>query len=93
MDWKIWPKMLLDRNADVNAQNLEGKTPLHTACIYRRAKILQMLLDKGADQAIKDRENYLPYDYAQQLHGGWAQGQAILFEDLRREYRRQQGGA
>jgi hypothetical protein len=84
--------MLLDKNVDFNTQNLEGKMPLHTTCIYRKAKVLQMLFDKGADQAIKDRENYLTYNYAEQMHGGWAQGQVILFEDLRREYRRQQGG-
>ena len=44
-----------------------------------------MLLNKGADQAIKDGEGYLPYDYASQLFGGWPEGKALLFEDLRRE--------
>ena len=61
----------MDKNADVNSKDRDGKTPLYVACIYRQPKVLQMLLDKHADQAIKDGKGYIPYEYARQMHGGW----------------------
>ena len=64
---------LLEWGADVNATNSLGRTPLHMAAggfwkeredIY--AKLVQMLLDRGAVASTKDASGRLPVDYAKQ---------------------------
>ena len=39
----------LDRGADVNQADEEGRTPLFVACRERRVDVARLLLDKGAD--------------------------------------------
>jgi len=40
---------LLDRGANVNARDKDGRTALHRAADYGRREVLQALLDRGAD--------------------------------------------
>jgi ankyrin repeat protein len=82
-------KMLLEKNPVVDSQDRNGQTPLHQTAIYRTGTVMRMLLDKKADQAIKCKAGHIPYEYACQLHGGWKEGQDILWEDLHREAERQ----
>jgi ankyrin repeat protein len=45
--------MLIEKEADVNARDLEGHTPLMLAAIYGCNQTLQALLEGGANPAIK----------------------------------------
>lgn len=45
---------LLERGAFVNAQNVNGQTPLHIACQKRSADLVRILLDAGADVNLSD---------------------------------------
>jgi ankyrin repeat protein len=45
---------------DVNAQDLNGETPLHRASYNRRPKIVQLLLDHGANAHTKDNQGRSP---------------------------------
>ena len=53
-------KMLLDKQADVNIQNVEGVTPLYMACNKGHNDIVKMLLDKQADINIHNVEGGTP---------------------------------
>ena len=46
--------LLLNKGADINAQNGKGETLLHNAAIYWDYSIMDCLIDSGADQTIKD---------------------------------------
>jgi ankyrin repeat protein len=46
--------MLLDKQADISIQNVEGTTPLNTACQNDHKDIVKMLLDKQADINIQN---------------------------------------
>ena len=41
-------KLLLDKGADVNAQDEKGNTPLMAAAAINNAELCRLLLDKGA---------------------------------------------
>jgi ankyrin repeat protein len=45
---------LIGEGADIDAQNEEGNTALHIACIWHRKEIVKLLLEKGADIEIKN---------------------------------------
>ena len=45
---------------DVNAQGLDGQTPLHRASYYRRPKIVQLLLANGANAHTEDAQGRNP---------------------------------
>ena len=52
-------KFLLDKGAPVNAANEDGITPLHGAGYKGANKVVQLLVDRGADLAVKDKgEDY-----------------------------------
>lgn len=50
-------KILLNAKASTNIQNLQGRTPLHTAVFNDQAPIVQILLQAKADPKIVDSEN------------------------------------
>jgi len=55
---------LLERGADVNAQDADGDAPLHGAAQMGDMEILNLLLDKGADPNIKNRLGGTPLMWA-----------------------------
>jgi ankyrin repeat protein len=59
-------KMLLDRGADPNVQNIQGDTPLICATKYAGGKqaTVKLLVDAGTDSAIKDDDGKTALDYA-----------------------------
>jgi ankyrin repeat protein len=59
-------RMLIDRGADVTAQNRDGQTPLHLASApssrarispQKYAEVAHMLLEHGADSGAHDNAN------------------------------------
>ncbi len=56
--------LLLSRRANPNAQNDDGKTPLHLACEYDTlsAANVKLLLESGADPGIRDQRGETPLD-------------------------------
>ena len=46
--------LLQQKGVDVNARNHGGGTPLHSAAAHARGALLSMLLDAGADDALRD---------------------------------------
>jgi ankyrin repeat protein len=55
---------LLERGADVNAQDADGDAPLHGAAQNGDVEMLNLLLDKGADPNIKNRLGGTPLMWA-----------------------------
>ena len=62
-------KMLIDKNADVNASNIHGETPLKYAVIEEKLDTLNELIAKGADVNTIDVEGLTPlHDTARLEH-------------------------
>lgn len=57
-------ELLLEYGADVNAQNSDGRTPLHRLYSERYDKIAEWLIGCGADPHIADRRGVSAYDLA-----------------------------
>ena len=55
---------LLDRGADVNAQDNDGDAPLHGAAQTGNVEILDMLLDRGANPNLKNKQGGTPLMWA-----------------------------
>jgi ankyrin repeat protein len=49
-------RMLVDADANVNAKNKLGGTPLMWAAVYGHQEIAQLLMERGADPKLKDNE-------------------------------------
>lgn len=59
-------KILLQRGANIHAQNCDGRTPLHLAILHHELPIISFLLDSGADLNAEDNTGKTPLAYAQE---------------------------
>ena len=50
----------MKREADINAPNNNGETPLHKAVINQKTDMIKLLLEKGADIKAKDNTHRTP---------------------------------
>jgi ankyrin repeat protein len=59
-------RILLERGADPNVQNIDGDTPLICATKYAggQSATVQVLVEGGTDLAIRDKEGKTALDYA-----------------------------
>ena len=57
-------QILLDKGADVNAQNNSKQTPLHIACKCESIELVQILLNKGADVNVQNNSKQTPLHIA-----------------------------
>ncbi len=55
---------LLEWGLDINAQNHAGETPLARAVKGGNHDVVQLLLERGADVHLADKEGHLPIDWA-----------------------------
>lgn len=66
-------RLLIERGADVNAREANGKTPLLQACTCRgkahgvRRDMLELLLDSGADVNARDRRGHTALHYTERV--------------------------
>ena len=49
--------MLLNAGAEIDITDIAGWTPLHVASHFQRHDVIKVLLFKGANSSIKNREN------------------------------------
>lgn len=60
-------ELLLQYGAQVNAQDSQGRTPLHHGILYRRNAIAKLLLARGATPAALDTDGKTPLQTAMEL--------------------------
>ena len=53
-------KYLLTKETDVNAKNINNQTPLHIACLNKSEKLVELLLEFGADFESKNLDGDTP---------------------------------
>ena len=56
---------LVASGAEIDARSDLGRTPLHQAALYRGARVIEALLDAGADPMAEDNEGNRPADLAE----------------------------
>lgn len=60
-------ELLLQYGAQVNAQDTQGRTPLHHSIMYRRNTVAKLLLSRGSSPAATDRDGKTPLQIAMEL--------------------------
>jgi hypothetical protein len=55
-------KLCLRRGAELNAQNLQGQTPLHFTYSYGYAEVGEYLVQKGADDSVRNKDGLTCYE-------------------------------
>lgn len=56
-------KILINNDADVNAKDANGNTPLYLAILNKNSAMIKLLLDNGADMYIKNKRGDTPARY------------------------------
>jgi ankyrin repeat protein len=56
--------MLIERGADVTAQNRDGQTPLHLASRMGQVDVVRMLIERGADPDSPEQDGETPLHLA-----------------------------
>jgi TonB family protein len=72
-------RALLAAGSDVNKPTSGGQTPLIIAVVFRRIKILSLLLDAGADPQLRDDLGLNAVDWAERK--GFAEGVRLLTQN------------
>ena len=57
---------MLHHGADPNIKTPTGLSPLHIAAMWGRYQTINVLLDNGANLAVKDHDDMSPLDYAEE---------------------------
>ena len=57
---------LILKGADINAQDIEGATALHSAVKYNKVDVVKALIDAGAELHIKDKAGKTVSQYMQE---------------------------
>lgn len=55
---------MLDCEAAIDPQNIEGSTPLHLSVVCEREEVTRLLLARGADASTRDGDGCTPRDLA-----------------------------
>jgi ankyrin repeat protein len=55
---------LVDQGADIDVKSNVGNTPLHRAKCRGHPRVVKLLLDRGADQTIRNDHGKLAADYS-----------------------------
>ncbi len=57
---------LIEKGADVNARDENGRTPFHHACQNLQGDAIELLRDRGADTKVTDNRGFTAHDLAQE---------------------------
>ena len=60
-------RMLIERGADVTAQNNDGWAPLHLALVAGEVEVARMIIERGADVTAQDNDGWAPLHLALQI--------------------------
>ena len=69
-------RLLINKGAQLEARNSDGKTPLHRAACGGHVEIVRLLCDHGADVEVQDDSGMRP------LHDAAGRGQISVVKEL-----------